>query len=180
MKILILLTALFGLALPAWAAPGVMLRDEVLLAAADARAASVGRLARNAQVEILARQGGWTQVRAAGRTGWVRILSVRASASAAGAADLAGLVGAGTTRPDSSRVVAVAGLRGLTEQELKLAKFNADELALLERYQTDRAEAERFARVAGLTPRRVDYLPRPARQSSDSATKTSPWATPGY
>ena len=150
------------LSLPALAAPGVMLRDEDLKASAGAGAANVGRVARGASVEVLARQGGWTQVRGNGRTGWVRILSVRASAPSSSAADLAGLVDAGTTRRDPGKVVAVAGLRGLTEDELKTARFNAGELARLHQYAATRAEAEQFARSASLRRQDVRYLAKPA------------------
>ncbi|MBP8902319.1 MAG: SH3 domain-containing protein, partial [Thiobacillaceae bacterium] len=101
------------LATPAFAAPGVMLKDDELKATASAAAASLGRVAKGASVEILARQGGWTQVTSAGKTGWVRILAVKSSAPAAGAGDVLGLVQAGTSKRDPGKVVAVAGLRGL-------------------------------------------------------------------
>ena len=67
-----------GLSGSAWAADGgVMLRDEVMRATAAASAADVVRVARGSPVEILASKAGWVQVRHAGKTGWVRLLSVR-------------------------------------------------------------------------------------------------------
>jgi hypothetical protein len=161
---------LMGLAQAALAAPGTMIKDEVLLAAPSASAAQVASLAKGGEVEVLARQGGWTQVRAGSRTGWVRILSVRTSVSAAGAGDLAGLVA-----KRDNQVVAVAGLRGLNEQELKSARFNAQELDLLERYKADRMEAEGFARAAGLESRQVAYLPDPKPAAAKSNATQQGW-----
>jgi len=172
-----MLALLFGLlSLPALAAPGVMLRDEDLRASASATAANVGRVARGASVEVLARQGGWTQVRGNGRTGWVRILSVRSIAPSSSAADLAGLVDAGTTRRDPGKVVAVAGLRGLTEDELKTARFNASELARLHDYGVTRAEAERFAANARLRRLDMGYLDKPAQAGGSGSGGAWPGA----
>ena len=164
-----------GGAMSAWAASGVMLRDEVLRGAASATAPRVGSAARGAGVEVLARQGGWTLVRVAGNSGWVRVLSVRAEAPASAAA-LGGLVEAGTTRRDPGQVVAVAGLRGLTEEQLKTARFDAAELARLHQYAATRADAEQFARAAALQPRELGYLAGPAGEGD--RRDTSPWQSP--
>ncbi|MDW8322508.1 MAG: SH3 domain-containing protein [Burkholderiales bacterium] len=160
----------------AHAAQGVLLRDESLRAAASATAAVTGQAARGSVVEVLARQGGWMQVRTNGRTGWVRMLSVRLSEGGerVSGADLAGVVGLGTRQADPSRVVAVAGMRGLTEQELRAARFNAEELARLDGYAVGRAEAEAFAREEGLAPRALAYLPAPARNRS----RVNTWEEP--
>lgn len=163
------------LSMPAFAASGVMLRDESIRASASASAASVGRVARGANVEVLARQGGWMRIRSNGHTGWVRILSVRASAPSSSAADLAGLVDAGTTRRDPGKVVAVAGLRGLTEEVLKTARFNASELARLHGYGVTRAEAEQFAANARLRRLDMGYLDKPAQAGGSGNDRGSAW-----
>lgn len=152
--------------LPAWAATGTMLKDEDLRSAPSSSAAKVTSLSKGSSVEVLARSGGWTQVRAGSRTGWVRILSVRTSISTGGAGDLAALA----SRREGSQVVAVAGLRGLNEEELKAARFDANELLLLDRYQAQRAEAESFARAAKLVARQLPYLPEPKTPSSSSSS----------
>ncbi len=141
---------------PVFAAPGTMIKDEDLRSTPSATAAKVASVAKGSSVEVLARQGGWTQVRVGGRTGWVRILSVRASVSTTSAGDLAALAS-----KREGQVVAVAGLRGLSEEELKSAKFNAQELVLMDRYKADQAEAAGFARIANLAGRQVPYLPDP-------------------
>ncbi len=168
---LLLLLALAA-APAAWAAPGVMIRDESLRSAPSATAAGVGTVARGARVEILGRQGGWTQVRANGRTGWVRLLSVRGGEAARAdvAGEIGGVVALGTTPRDPGRVVAVAGVRGLTEDELRKARFDEAQLRQLEAHAVGRDEAARFAADAGLARRDVAHLPAPRRQEG-----TSPW-----
>lgn len=171
----VLLGWLLAAAIPVWANTGSLLRDEPLRAAASATAPVLARLARGTSVEVLDRKGGWTQIRVAGRTGWVRMLSVRTSETTQRdvGAELAGAIGMGTRQADPNRVVAVAGVRGLTltEQQLKSARFNAQELERLERYTVSRAEAQAFAREGGLVARAVDYLPVPAQ----AQRQTSPW-----
>ena len=176
MKYLLFLACL--LSLPAAAAPGVMLKDEDLRASPSSSAASAGRLGKGAAVEILARQGGWTEVADAGRKGWVRILSVRSTAPAGAGEGLAGLVEAGTKRSDSGRVVAVAGLRGLNEEELKSARFDANQLMDLDRYQVNRVDAENYARAVGLRHRDLDYLPAPKPAETDKK-RDGPWGEGG-
>ncbi|MEW6678862.1 MAG: SH3 domain-containing protein [Pseudomonadota bacterium] len=151
------------LAWPAWSAPGTMIRDERLLAAPSATAAVLLAVSKGSKVEVLARQGGWTQVRAGNRTGWVRILSVRTAVTTTGVGDVAALA----TKRDGAQVVAVAGLRGLTEEELQVAKFNARELERMELYRVDQQEALQFARAASLASRKLSYLPAPQAASTE-------------
>lgn len=159
------------IAFPAWAAPGTLLKDEELKASPSAGAPRVASVRKGAEVEVLARQGGWTQVRAGNQTGWVRILSVRTSVSTTSAGDLAAL----TSRREGGQVVAVAGLRGLNEEELKTARFNAQELMLLDRYRVDEPEATSFARAAKLVGRQVSYLPDPKPASSNKTNGGNVW-----
>jgi hypothetical protein len=178
MKSLFLLACF--VAAPALAAPGVMLKDDELRATASATAASAGHVAKGAAVEVLARQGGWTQVAAGELKGWVRILAVRVETTGTSGSGLAGLVEV-TSKRDSSRVVATAGLRGLSEEELKSARFDASQLMNLDRYQVDRAAAEQYARAVGLVHRDLGYLPAPQREKAkdDGQKKSSPFGSDG-
>jgi hypothetical protein len=161
---------------PALAASGVMIKDDSLRASAESSAASVGHVAKGASVEVLARQGGWTEIAEGGHRGWVRILAVRVAPSASGDG-LSGILQAGTRRSDSSRVVAVAGMRGLNEEELKAAHYDAREIQELDRFTEDHASAENFARSAGLRHRDLAYLPAP--QSEPRQQRNSPWGESG-
>ncbi len=167
----LLIGAMF--AVPAWAASGTMIKDDALRQSASTNAASLGPVGKGASVEVLARQGGWTQIRHAGVTGWVRILSVRSSADSASGNAL-GLIEMGASRRDPSRVVAVAGVRGLNEEELRGARFNADELMRLDQYMSSRDDAEQFARSAGLRHLDVAYI-EPPKPQRESAPGNSPW-----
>lgn len=171
-----LVAAFLPLAWPAWSASGSMIRDDQLRAAASTTAAVTAQVPRGASVEVLARQGGWVQIRVSGRTGWVRMLSVRSTEAAQRdvGGELAGVIGMGTRQADTGRVVSVAGVRGLNEQDLKAARFNAQELERLDRYVVSRAEAQSFAREGGLAARSIDYLPAPAQANRQS----SPWGEP--
>lgn len=174
MKAIVTLLLACLIPVSALAATGTMIKDEDMNSAASAASTVVGRATKGADVEILARQGGWTRISSAGKTGWVRILAVKSSAPGGGAGDVLGLVEAGTTRRDPNKVVAVAGVRGLNEEELKLARFNADELVRLERYASDRADAQSFARNAGLQAAKLAYLPKP-KQATSQDGPAEPW-----
>jgi hypothetical protein len=78
------------------------------------------------------------------------------------------VVGAATTRSDPTRVVAVAGLRGLNDEDLKQAKFNAEELARMETLTVSVAQARSFASQSGLAAVSVPDLPKPQAQQSST------------
>lgn len=171
-KILIGTLAALGWAVAsvASAATGTVLRDEKLLTQPSATAGVAGSVARGASVTILSKDGGWLRVTAGKTTGWVRLLSVRAGAGGLGGAGIGDVVGAATTRSDPTRVVAVAGLRGLNDEQLKQAKFNADELARMETHGVTTAQASGFAAQSGLAAVKIADLPKPKAEQS-----TSPW-----
>src|SRR5574340_1277659 len=153
--------ALCAVSASAWAAPGTVLRAEKLYSQPAATSKVTASVAKGASVDILAKQGGWLQVRAGRSTGWIRLLSVRAGAGGVAGVGARDVVGAATTRSDPGRVVAVAGLRGLNEEDLKQAKFNAEELARMEALSVTAAQARSFAGQSGLTVAKVPDLPKP-------------------
>lgn len=157
----------------AWAAPGTVLRNEKLYSQPSASASVAANVTKGASVNILAKQGGWLRVTAGRSTGWIRLLSVRAGAGGLGGAGVGDVLGAATTRSDPSRVVAVAGLRGLTDADLKQAKFNPDELARMEAAGVSVTQARNFAGQARLAAVNVPALPAPAK----AAQPASSWET---
>lgn len=154
----------------AWAVPGTVLRNDKLYSQPSASARVAASVPKGASVEILAKQGGWLRVKAGKSTGWIRLLSVRAGAGGLGGVGVGDVVGAATTRSDPTRVVAVAGLRGLNEEDLKQAQFNADELARLDALKVTAAQARSFAARSGLAAVKVADLPKPEPEQS-----SSPW-----
>lgn len=154
----------------ALAAPGTVLRNDKLYSQPSASSKVAASVPKGASVNILSKQGGWLRVTSGKSTGWIRLLSVRAGAGGLGGAGMGDVVGAATTRSDPSRVVAVAGLRGLNDEDLKQAKFNGEELARLNTWQATPAQARSFAAESGLTTANVAALPVP-----QSAKTSSPW-----
>ena len=154
----------------ALAAPGTVLRNDKIYSQPSAASKVAASVPKGASVNILAKQGGWLRVTSGQSTGWIRLLSVRAGAGGLGGAGLGDVVGAATTRSDPSRVVAVAGLRGLNDEDLKQAKFNGEELAKLNAWQATPAQARSFAAQAGLKTANVAALPAP-----QPAQTSSPW-----
>ncbi len=165
-----------AVAVPALAAPGTVLRDEKLHSQPSVTSSVAGRAAKGSSVNILTKQGGWLRVSSGKSTGWIRLLSVRAGPGGLGGARLGDVVGAATTKSDPSRVVAVAGLRGLNNEDLKRAQFNADELARLDAWVVTPAQARQFAGQSGLVAVNVAALPKPASNAqSKPAQEPSAW-----
>lgn len=157
-----------------FAASGTVLRNEKLYSQPSATASAAGSAAKGTSVTILAKQGGWLRVTAGKTTGWIRLLSVRAGTGGLGGAGVGDVIGAATTQSSPSKVVAVAGLRGLNDEELKQAKYNADEMARLDALAVSSAQAQSFASQSGLTVVNVPALPKPQTASS-SSNNTSTW-----
>lgn len=141
---------------------GTVLKPDQLKAEPFRDAKTVANLGAGDKVEILKKDGGWLQVKSAKGSGWVKMLSIRRGDARKGTGDAAGLLGLASGRAGTGRVVATTGIRGLNEEELKAAKFDAAQLKLAESYATSRAEAKRFAAKAKLVARQVGYLPAPA------------------
>lgn len=170
-----LCVALSLIAAIAQAAPGTLLRDENLRAHPSATAMATAQVGRGTAVEIVSRRGGWLQIRTGRTQGWVRLLSVRAGQGGAGGAGLRDMVGVATRRADPSRVVSVAGVRGLSEDQLRQARFDADELARLDNYSVTPSQARVHASKSGLAAVSVAPLPRPQPAYDSSGAQTSDW-----
>jgi hypothetical protein len=147
-------------------APGTVLRAEKLYSEPASTSKVTASVAKGASVEILGKQAGWLRVKAGSQSGWIRLLSVRAGSGGLGGAGVGDVVGAATTRSDPTRVVAVAGLRGLNDEDLKQAKFNAEELARIDARSVSATQVRTFASQAGLAAVSVPDLPKPQAQQS--------------
>lgn len=159
------------------AAPGTLLRNETLRAQASASASITGQVSRGTAVDIVSRRGGWLQVRTPRAQGWVRLLSVRAGQGGSGGAGLGDVVGVATRRADPSRVVSVAGVRGLSEEQLRQARFDADELARLDQFAASLSQARSHASRTGLASVNVPALPRPQANPTPSGNGADSWQT---
>ncbi|MEI7843633.1 MAG: SH3 domain-containing protein [Gallionellaceae bacterium] len=138
---------------------GVALKADDIRAEPFGDAKSVGTLAANDKVDIVGKNGGWLQVKSAKGKGWVRMLSIRKGDAKKGANETAGLLSMASGRSGTGKVVATTGIRGLNEEELKAAKYNEEEVKLLESHSTSKEQAQQFANDGKLVARKFDYLP---------------------
>lgn len=143
----------------AYAQTGTVVRDTDLKGEPFSDAATLGTVAAQSKVDVLSRRGAWMQVKADGRQGWVRMLSVRLDgtrAAGGGDADAIGrLLGFGGRQPGSTTVA--TGVRGLSEEDLRNARPNPAELQKLEQQRATPEDARSFAGAARLEAKPIAY-----------------------
>ncbi|MEZ0232410.1 MAG: SH3 domain-containing protein [Methylophilaceae bacterium] len=137
---------------------GTALKADTLRKEPYADAKTSGSFARGDKVEVITKQGAWLKVKAAKSTGWVRLLSVKRGSTAT-ANQTAGILSVASGRAGTGQVVATTGVRGLTEEELKDAKFNEAEVKSLESYTQSTAQGQKFAKAGNLKAIKLEYLP---------------------
>ena len=88
---------------------GVALKADQLRADTFSDAKVVGSVNKNDAVDILTKKGAWLQIKVAGKTGWVRLLTVKRNS--AGGSNVAGVVGVATGRSGTARFCCCARIR---------------------------------------------------------------------
>ncbi|MEI7967856.1 MAG: SH3 domain-containing protein [Betaproteobacteria bacterium] len=119
-------------------------------------AGAVGQLAAQSPVTVLARQGGWLQVKADRGQGWVRLLSVRLGSPDPVRNESFTAMLFNSTRRGSSPTTVTTGVRGFSEEDLKQAQPAPDELRKMDGFAAG-ANPAAFAASGGLAPRAVPY-----------------------
>ncbi len=109
-----------------------------------------GSFTRGESLEIIKKQGAWLQVKTKKTTGWVRLLSVKRGASSSAGNQTSGVLAAASGRAGTGQVVSTTGIRGLSEQDLKAAKFNETEVKTLESYTLSADQGKQFATAGKL------------------------------
>jgi hypothetical protein len=151
-------------AAPAAPTTGTLARNEPLRAEARDDATTVQKLNKGAKVQVLFREGAWYRVDHDGQLGWVRLYWVRTGgakverANAAPVRSIADSIAAARSRRNQNQITASLGVRGLSEEELKGAHYDAEQLAKLDKLAVDTAAAERFAAAGPVTGRSVDEI----------------------
>lgn len=150
---------------------GTVLKDDSLRAEPFADAKVVGSVKKGGSVSIVKRTSGWYQVKSGAVQGWLRMLSVRRGQAAQGgaAAEIGGVAALSTGRAGTGQIVSTTGVRGLSEAELKGAKFDEAQIRKAESSAVSRENARLYAVQGGLKARRFDYLPAPKGQGSGNA-----------
>ena len=110
----------------------------------------VGSFTRGESVQILKKKGAWLQVKAKKGTGWVRLLSVKRGVASGSGSPVSGALAVASGRAGTGQVVSTTGIRGLTEDELKAAKFNEAEIKAMESYTASTAQGQKFANAGSL------------------------------
>jgi len=139
---------------------GMALRTTDIRKEAFGDAKLVGKLKAKDKVQILAKDRGWLKVKSRKGNGWVRMLSIRKGSYKKSNNEAKGLLSVASGRAGTGKVVASTGIRGLGEEELKAAKFNAQEIKLAESYSVSKAQAQQFANAGKLVARKFNYLPK--------------------
>src|SRR3954466_15431653 len=101
----------------------VLERDAPLLAEPRNGAPVVAQLKQGASGEVIARKAPWVNLRTAAGTGWLFSFNVRVVAPGSAPA-AAGRPAAAAARPQG-RVTATIGIRGLDEEDMRGARFDA-------------------------------------------------------
>jgi uncharacterized protein YgiM (DUF1202 family) len=116
---------------------------------ADAKV--TGTLNRGDSLEIISKKGAWLQVKSKKSAGWVRLLSVKRGSSSS-SNQVGGVLAAASGRAGTGQVVSTTGVRGLSAEELKAAKFNESEVKALESYTQSAEQGRQFAKAGNLKP----------------------------
>jgi hypothetical protein len=75
--------------------------------------------------------------------------------------EVGGIAGIATGRAGTGQVVSSTGVRGLSEEQLKAAKFDEAELQRAEGFAVAAADAKAFAVQGNLAPREMAFLADP-------------------
>ena len=147
------------------------LRDKPFL-----EASKTGDLAAQTDVEVLARDGGWMQVRSAsGQTGWVRLLNVQPVSTEAGSSSslLGGLLKLGNVASTGSTgTTGTTGAKGISQEDLAQAQPSMTELAKLEGLPSSSANGRRHAANYKLHAQVSEPLDPRAGDGSGNAART--------
>ena len=140
--------------------PAYLVRATELKSKPFSDAATLVSLAENRKVELLLRQASWTQVKAEGTTGWVKMLSLRLGDPTApkksGDSGIGALFSAAATGNSGSTTT--TGVKGVTEENLKNAQPNPQALKIVQTYGVTKNDAQQFARAGKLAPQALDYV----------------------
>lgn len=115
---------------------------------ADAKV--IGSFSRGESLDILKKQGGWLQVKTRKSTGWVRLLSVKRGTASSSGNQISGVLAAANGRAGTGQIVSTTGVRGLSNEDLKAAKFNEAEIKTMESNTVSAAQGKQFAVSGGL------------------------------
>ena len=129
--------------------PGFTVVATELRSAPQTSASVTQKLAAQTVVAVGERKGAWYRAEVNGKSGWLRLLSVRLQNAAQGGGS-SGL-GALASATRNTQSTTGTGIRGLTEEQLQKAQENLPALAVMESYAVSDSEARDYARAASIS-----------------------------
>ncbi|NNM51033.1 MAG: SH3 domain-containing protein [Pseudomonadales bacterium] len=155
----------------AYASNATVVRDVNLLADHYGDAATVGQLKAHDRVQVLKDSGAWVQVMLPDKTqGWIRIFDVDCTppgsstqSTLVGLGSLVHLLGTGSTGTTVS-----TGVKGLSEEQLKLAEPNWQAWNVLASYAVTPSQARHYAANVPLKAVKVPYVGESSGQGGGS------------
>jgi uncharacterized protein YgiM (DUF1202 family) len=168
---LVVATLVASMASPGYAADVRYASKELNLRAAPrGDSATVATIPKNTRFEVIGEQASWAQISTGKQQGWVLFfyLIPEPTSNPEPMNEVKNSFGLLTGKQGTGQVTAVLGVRGLDEEQLKAAKFNADELKRLEALPASRQAAESFAREGRLVARKIEFLPAPLAATPQS------------
>ena len=126
-------------------------------------AKTLRNLSQNTRVEIIGRHGSWNHVKTGGRTGWVKMLSLRLGGAPTGYSSDNGFRTLFNVAANGGNAATTTGVRGLSEAKLMHPHPDPQQLQKMHQLQVGAAEAEHFAKYGKLVTQQMAYLPNPAK-----------------
>jgi len=137
---------------------GSALKDDIIRVEPYTDAKKAGEMERGDRLEIINKKGAWLNIKTAKAGGWVRLLSVKRGGGGGGN-EAKGVLALASGRAGTGKVVAASGVRGLSEEDLKKARYNEAEVRALESYTKSAGQGRHFAHKGRLKAVKFDYLP---------------------
>lgn len=150
-----------------------------LRAAPDDAALVVQSLKEKTAVQVLKRQGPWSQVKVGSNTGYVRMMHLRGGSSVVVEQQQPSSIGSwfataqrrllgDRERTGQANQSATVGIRGFSKEDVERAELNPAELEKLKRFQATDGQARQLASQGRLSFRSVAYL---AQDAVEAATR---------
>lgn len=110
-------------------------------------------------VTIIQRKSSWAQIQSGSNKGWVKVFNIISNTGTKSSADLATL--GNVLKSGSSGQSSSTGVKGISEESLKIAPPSPAEVNYLETLDASKGEAQAFAVKGNLSSENVPYLAKP-------------------
>jgi hypothetical protein len=137
---------------------GVALRSDIIRGEPYSDAKKTGDMTRGDKLEINNKKGAWLNIKTAKAKGWVRLLAVKRGNGNNSGNEGKGVLDLASGRAGTGKVVATAGVRGMSEEDLRNARFNEAETQKMEGYTQPPEQGSKFASKGKLRAVQFDYL----------------------